>query len=68
MEQNIELTETKSLSGEKKTIYVNVNVHDSEKKLIDIMRSIENGEISTVKIQNGLPVFYIINLKDRRFV
>ena len=46
----------------------NVSLHISEKKLIELIRSIKNGEINSIKIQNSLPVFYIINLKDRRFL
>jgi hypothetical protein len=46
----------------------NFCLHISEKRLIDLIRSIKNGEINSIKIQNGLPVFYVINLKDRRFM
>ena len=45
-----------------------MNLHISEKRLVELIRSIKNGEINSIKIQNGLPVFYIINLKDRRFL
>jgi bisphosphoglycerate-dependent phosphoglycerate mutase len=67
MEQNVELMTTTEAES-KAVMLCNVNLHVSEKKLIELLRSIKDGEISSIKIQNGLPVFYIIDLKDRRFV
>ena len=66
MDQNIEIANT-TVADSKDAQLCNANVHVSEKKLIEIIRSIKNGEINSIKIQNGLPVFYMINLKDRKF-
>lgn len=33
-----------------------IAVHSAEVKLIEFIRSIYSGELSTIKIQNGLPV------------
>ena len=48
--------------------HCDVSLHISEKRLIELIRSIKEGEISSIKVQNGLPVFYIINLENRRLV
>jgi len=66
MAQDIEVSAT--VTDNKAAQLSNVNLHISEKRLIELIRSIKNGEINSIKIQNGLPVFYIINLKDRRFL
>ncbi len=67
MTHDLELVQ--SLSGIKanNAVQRDVNLHASEKNLIELTRSIKDGEITTIKIQNGLPVFYIINLEQRRF-
>jgi hypothetical protein len=44
-----------------------VSLHPSERKLIEAIRSIESGEIETVKIQNSLPVIFKIALGEGRF-
>jgi hypothetical protein len=67
MDRNIEVAAAAATDG-KTAQPRNVNLHISEKKLIELVRSIKNGEITSVKIQNGLPVFYIIDLKERRFL
>jgi hypothetical protein len=48
------------------SVLSDVKLHISEKRLIELIRSINEGEISSIKVQNGLPVFYIINLENRR--
>ena len=45
-----------------------VNLHQAERKLIELIRAMKNGEISCIKVQNGLPVFYIIDLKDKKLI
>lgn len=42
-------------------------LHPSEQKLIEAIRAIKQGEIETVKIQNGLPVIFKITLGEGRF-
>jgi len=66
MAQDMEISAS-AVTENKAAQLSNVNLHISEKRLIELIRSIKNGEINSIKIQNGLPVFYIINLKDRRF-
>jgi hypothetical protein len=53
---------------EEAPILCDVKLHISEKKLIELIRSLKNGEITSIKIQNGLPVYYIINLENRRLI
>lgn len=67
MDQNIE-GDISAVTGSKVAQLCSMNLHISEKKLIELIRSIENGEITSIKIQNGLPIFYIINLRDRKFL
>lgn len=67
MDQNIEVAAT-VVTDNKAAQLCNTNLHISEKKLIELIRSIKNGEITSIKIQNGLPIFYIINLRDRKFL
>lgn len=67
MDQNIE-SDISVVSESKAAQLCNMNLHVSEQKLIELIRSIENGEITSIKIQNGLPIFYIINLRDRKFL
>jgi hypothetical protein len=45
-----------------------VNLHGAEKKLIELIRTLKEGEINCIKIQNGLPVFYVMNLENRRLM
>lgn len=68
MDKKIELNASSVTANIKDVPHCNVRLHSSEKKLIELIRSIENGEINSIKIQNGLPVIYVINLMDRRFV
>ena len=67
MAQDIDVSAS-AVTDSKAAQLCSVGLHISEKKLIELIRSIKNGEINSIKIQNGLPVFYIINLKDRRFL
>ena len=67
MAQDIDISAS-AVTDNKAAQLSDVNLHVSEKRLIELIRSIKNGEINSIKIQNGLPVFYIINLKDRRFL
>ena len=41
-----------------------VELHSSERKLIEAIRSINSGEIESIKIQNGLPVLFKISLGE----
>lgn len=68
MDQAIEASVIVDASGREDISLCNVKLHVSEKKLLELIRSIQEGEISSIKIQNGLPVFYIINLKDKKFI
>jgi hypothetical protein len=45
-----------------------VNLHEAERKLIELIRTLKDGEINCIKIQNGLPVFYVMSLEDRRLM
>ncbi len=67
MEQNIEAAISDVTDG-RVVKRSTMNLHISEKRLIDLIRSIRSGEITSIKIQNGLPIFYIINLRDRKFL
>ena len=44
-----------------------MDLHPSEKKLIEAIRDMDDGEIEVLKIQNALPVIYKISLKTERF-
>jgi hypothetical protein len=44
-----------------------VELHPSERKLIETIRSINAGEIESIKIQNGLPVIFKITLGEGKF-
>ena len=68
MDHKIELDAAADIAGGKDVVLCDVGLHASEKRLIEFIRSLKNGEINSIKIQNGLPVFYVINLKDRRFL
>lgn len=41
-----------------------VELHPSEQKLIEAIRSISSGEIESIKIQNGLPVIFKLSLGE----
>ena len=68
MDQKVDLVAAADAIPGKEAPICNVNLHASEKRLIELIRSLKNGEINSIKIQNGLPVFYVINLKDRRLI
>lgn len=42
-----------------------IKLHDSEQKLIKFIRAYNSGEISIIKIQNGLPVTFYISQTGR---
>jgi len=42
-------------------------VHPLERQLIEMMRSIGSGEVSTIKIQDGLPVIVQVAMQDGIF-
>ena len=44
-----------------------IELHPSERKLIEAIRTIDLGEIESIKIQNGLPVIFKITLGEGRF-
>ena len=44
-----------------------MELHPSEWRLIEAIRSIDSGEIESIKIQNGLPVIFKIALGKMKF-
>jgi bisphosphoglycerate-dependent phosphoglycerate mutase len=48
--------------------FCEMDIHGSEKRLIEMLRSMERGEIESIKIQNGIPVFYRIALSGEMFL
>ena len=44
-----------------------IELNPAEWKLIEEIRKIENGEIELIKIQNGLPVYFKIELQAELF-
>jgi hypothetical protein len=44
-----------------------LKLHPSEQKLIKTIRAIDQGEIESIKIQNGLPVIFRIPLSGESF-
>ena len=49
-------------------IMLPVELHPSERKLIEAIRAIDSGEIESIKIQNGLPVIFKISLGEGKFI
>jgi hypothetical protein len=45
-------------------IMLPVELHPSEKKLIETIREIDSGEIESIKIQNSIPVIFKITLGE----
>jgi hypothetical protein len=39
---------------------IDMELHPFEKRLIEILRSIDSGEVSSIKVQDGLPVIFQI--------
>lgn len=48
--------------------FLYMEVHASEKGLIELIRSIRSGDIESIKIQDGLPVLYRIALEKELFM
>ena len=44
-----------------------IELEPAEWKLIEAIRNLENGEIGLIKIQNGLPVYFKIELQAELF-
>ena len=45
-----------------------MELHTKEKRLIEMLRSMVTGEVSSIKIQDGLPVvFQIMNTEKKYF-
>lgn len=40
-----------------------MELHPSEKRLIEVLRSIASGEVASIKIQDGLPVMFSLTQK-----
>jgi len=47
---------------------VNMELHTFEKRLIEMLRSMVTGEVSSIKIQDGLPVIFQIKHKKKTFL
>lgn len=51
-----------------RSLYTEMDLHPSERKLIETIRALGDGEIEVLKIQNSLPVIYKILLGTGSFV
>ena len=49
-------------------LYKDMDLHPFEKKLIETIRALGDGEIEVLKIQNSLPVIYKILLGTGNFI
>ena len=45
-----------------------MELHTFEKRLIEMLRSMVTGEVSSIKIQDGLPVIFQITHKEKSFL
>ena len=46
---------------------VNMELHTFEKRLIEMLRAMVTGEVSSIKIQDGLPVIFQVTHKEKSF-
>jgi hypothetical protein len=57
---------------EQAEIKINMNadmeLHTFEKRLIEMLRSMVTGEVSSIKIQDGLPVIFQITHTEKSFM
>ena len=44
-----------------------MELHTFEKRLIEMLRSMVTGEVSSIKIQDGLPVIFQVTHKEKSF-
>jgi len=44
-----------------------MELHTFEKRLIEMLRAMVTGEVSSIKIQDGLPVIFQITHKEKSF-
>ena len=51
-----------------KDVDINMELHTFEKRLIEMLRSMVTGEVSSIKIQDGLPVIFQITHKEKSFL
>jgi len=42
-----------------------MELHSFEKKLIEMLRAMVTGEVSSIKIQNGLPVIFQVEVEHK---
>jgi len=45
-----------------------MELHTFEKRLIEMLRSMVTGEVSSIKIQDGLPVIFQITHTEKSFM